>query len=72
MKLVAVRVPDDWKDRMDKEDVPWSEVLRQAIRDTLDRLDRDRMLKGWLKRPKASSSDKGTAAASIRRDRDAR
>lgn len=72
MKIVAVRVPDEWKTRMEKADVVWSEILRRAIRETLDGLEREERLAAWANRPTPPECPEGTAARSIREDRDAR
>ena len=72
MKTVAVRVPDDWKDRMDNAHVKWSDILRRAIRETLEGLEREEKLTAYLARPLPPEVSKGTATRLIREDRDAR
>lgn len=72
MKTVAVRVPDDWKARMEKASVKWSDVLRGAILETLERLERNEKLSSYLARPSQPAVPTGTAVDSIREDRDAR
>lgn len=72
MKIVAVRVPEEWKARMEKSDVVWSEVLRRAIRETLDRIERKEQLEAWMMRPTPPEVSEGAATRSIRGDRDAR
>jgi predicted transcriptional regulator len=70
MKTVAVRIPDEWKGRMDRADVKWSDILRQAIHETLQRVEREEKLNAYLSRSSTASVRKGTGATSVREDRD--
>jgi hypothetical protein len=70
MKTVAVRVPDDWKDRMERTNVKWSDILREAILENLERIERAEQLTAYLARPSSVRTEAGTAVKSIREDRD--
>ncbi|MEW6214457.1 MAG: hypothetical protein AB1478_04520 [Nitrospirota bacterium] len=71
MKIVAVRVPEEIKKKMKDTPVDWSEYLRQAIEMRIHQEEQKKVLqevKALLK--KIPKSPKGTAARSIREDRD--
>ena len=70
MKTVAVRVPDEWKDRMERANVKWSDILREAILENLERIERAERLSTYLARSSAPRTEVGTAVRSIREDRD--
>lgn len=72
MKTVAVRVPAEWKARMERANVKWSEVLRGAILETLERLERGEKLEAYLAQANPPTVPAGAAVRSIREDRNAR
>jgi hypothetical protein len=71
MKIVAVRVPEKIKKKMKEVPENWSEYLRHAIEERIMQDERKKILKElkeiFAKIPK---TPKGTAAKSIREDRD--
>ncbi len=73
MKTVAVRVPSEWKAQMERLDVKWSEVLRAAIRNKLDQVERARLLDAYVAEATASPpAETGDGLRAIREDRDGR
>lgn len=72
MKTVSVRIPDEWKKRMAKAAVAWSDLLRGAIEEELRRLEREEVMRRFLRSGKKSRSAAGAAVRSIREDRDGR
>jgi len=72
MKIISVRVPEEWKTSMDAARTNWSEFVRSAIRWKLDQLDRKRTL-GRLQKmaPPRKRPASGSGAKSVREDRDA-
>ena len=71
MKIVAVRVPEEIKKRMKEVPEDWSEYLRKAIEDRIQREKNKKALedlkKLWKRMPK---TPKGFGAKSVREDRD--
>lgn len=70
MKIVALRVPEEIKKRMKEVPEDWSEYLRKAIEMRIHREEQKKVLqeiKALLK--KIPKSPEGTAARSIREDR---
>lgn len=71
MQTVTVRVPDEWRARMKRTDVVWSEVVRRAIRETLEQIERKERLEEYLARPAPPAVPEGVSVRAIREDRDA-
>jgi len=71
MQTVTVRVPDEWRARMKRTDVVWSEVMRRAIRETLEQIERKERLDEYLARPAPPAVPEGISVTAIREDRDA-
>ncbi|MBM4128759.1 MAG: hypothetical protein FJ243_01425 [Nitrospira sp.] len=71
MKIVAVRVPEEIKKKMKEVPENWSEYLRRAIEERIMQDERKRILEElkeiFTQIPK---SPRGTAAKSVREDRD--
>lgn len=72
MRTVAVRIPDEWKERMARFPIRWSDVLREAIEERLQQLDRESVLHEFVRSGPAPRASRGTARKSIREDRDGR
>lgn len=71
MKIVAVRVPEEIKKKMKEVPEDWSEYIRKAIEDRIEREKNKNILRDlkklWKNMPK---TPKGFSAKSIREDRD--
>ena len=73
MRTIAVRIPDEWKERMARFPIRWSDVLREAIEERLEQLDRAEVLRDFVRsRPETVRARRGAARKSIREDRDGR
>lgn len=72
MRTVAVRIPDEWKERMARFPIRWSDVLREAIEERLQQLERELVLREFVRSGPAPRAVRGTARKSIRGDRDGR
>ena len=71
MTMMSIRIPDDLKHRMRAADVAWSAVVREAIEAKLAQLERQQILSAVLDLTSpVGAASAGTAAASIRADRD--
>lgn len=71
MKIVAVRVPEEIKKKMKEIPEDWSEYLRKAIEERIEREKNKKILEDlkrlWRQMPKTPS---GFSVKSIREDRD--
>jgi len=70
MKIVAVRVPEEIKKKMKEVPEDWSEYIRKAIEDRIEREKNKEILKKLKKRWKdMPKTPEGFSTKSIRQDR---
>jgi hypothetical protein len=70
MTTIAVRIPEEWKERMARFPIRWSDVLRAALEERLEQLEREKVIRAFVAGPSSATGQHGEGVRSIREDRD--